>query len=169
MAQLVLQDVAQSPLQQPKVYYMECIKKTHGCLQEDLLGMDKGDNLISFEPPFATSCFHLAQGWVYDAPHPKHPDKMEGMYMSWAMKYIITLDKHIKVTGFGLVFNQHCTGQSRWSKGPYLAKIFRELLAKLGELKLQGFNSFVATSQTADAMSHSQTADTRSQSSFQLA
>ena len=52
MAQLVLQDVAQSPLQQPKVYYMECIKKTHGWLEEDLLGMDKGDNLISFEPPF---------------------------------------------------------------------------------------------------------------------
>ena len=76
------------------------------------------------------------------------------------MKYIINLDKQIKVTGFGLVFNQHCTDQSRRSKGPYLAKIFRELLAKLGEQKLQGFNSFVATSQTADAMS---------QGSFELA
>ena len=130
--------------------------------------MDKGDNFISFEPAFLPFCYSLAEGWVYDAPLPEDPSKMEGMYMSWAMKYIITLDQQIKVTGFGLVFNQHCTGQSRWSKGPYLAKIFRELLAKLGELKLQGFNSFVATSQTADAMSHSQTAVTSSQSSFQL-
>ena len=143
MAQLVLQDVAQSPLQQPKVYYMECIKKTHGWLEEDLLGMDKGDNLISFEPPFATSCFHLAQDWVYDAPHPTYPDKMEGMYMSWAMKYIITIDQQVKVTGFGLVFNQHCTGKSRLSKGPYLAHIFKLLLAKYGEQCLDGLISFV--------------------------
>ena len=170
MAELVLRDVAQTPLQQPLVYYMECTKKTTGILKEILLGMDKGDNLISFEPPFATGVYGLADGWVYDAPLPEDPSKMEGMYMSWAMKYIITLDKHIKVTGFGLVFNQHCTGQSRYAKAPYLAKIFRELLGTLAEAKLQGFTSFVTKHQAADAMSESQNfSDALSQSSFQLA
>ena len=155
MAELVLQDVAQTPLQQPLVYYMECTKKTTGVLKEILLGMDKGDNLISFEPPFATGVYGLADGWVYDAPLPEDPSRMEGMYMSWAMKYIITLQKQIKVTEFGLVFNQHCTGQSRWSKGPYLAKIFRELGGRLLEMKLQTCNNFGATSQTAGTSSHS--------------
>ena len=90
-------------------------------------------------------------------PLPVDPSKMEGMYMSWAMKYIITLDKHIKVTGFGLVFNQHCTDKSRLSKGPYLAHIFKQLLAKYGEQQLDGLNSFV------------ENADGQSQGSFELA
>ena len=108
--------------------------------------MNKGDNFISFEPAFVTTCYSLAEGWVYDAPLPEYPARIEGMYMSWAMKYIITLDQQIKVTGFGLVFNQHCTGKSRMSKGPYLAQIFKQLLAKYGEHKLDGFNSFVEQS-----------------------
>ena len=101
---------------------------------------------------------------MYDAPLPEDPAKMEGMYMSWAMKYIITLDKQIKVTGFGLVFNQHCTDRSRLSKEPYLAEIFKQLIANYGEKKLDGLNSYVtehsegpsfasATSEVQDAKS----------------
>ena len=45
--------------------------------------------------------------------------------------------------GGGLVFNQFCTDKSRLSKGPYLAHIFKQLLAKLGEKQLDGLNSFV--------------------------
>ena len=100
-----------------------------------LLSMDKGDNLISFEPPFVTTCYDLAPGWRLDAPD------WQGMYMSWAMKYIITLDQQIQVTGFGLIFKQSCTDKSRLSKGPYLANMFKQLLAKIGEQSLDGFNS----------------------------
>ena len=138
MAELVLKDVAQTPLQQPLMYYLECTRKFVDKDVRILLSMDKGDNLISFEPPFATGVYGLADGWVYDAPLPEDPSRMEGMYMSWAMKYIITLQKQIQVTGFGLVFNQHCTGQSRYAKAPYLAKIFRELLGTIAEAKFQG-------------------------------
>ena len=143
--------------------------------------MNKGDNFISFEPAFLAFCYSLAEGWVYDAPLPEDPSRMEGMYMSWAMKYIITLQKQIRITGFGLVFNQHCTGQSKYAKAPYLAKIFRELLGTLAEAKLQGFTSFVTKDKAADAMSDSQQfadamsetgnnfSDNLSQCSFQLA
>ena len=79
-----------------------------------------------------------------------------GMYMSWAMKYIITLDQQIKVTGFGLVFYQFYRDKSRLSKGPYLAQIFKQLLAKYGEQQLDGLNSFV------------ENADGQSCSSFEL-
>ena len=133
--------------------------------------MDKGDNLISFEPPFITSCYDIAPGWVFDAPI--DGDEYEGMYMSWAMKYIITLNQEIQVTGFGLVFNQHCTDRSRLSKEPYLAEIFKQLLAKLGEKKLDGLNSYVtehsecpslasATSEVQDAKSVIHVSETQS-------
>ena len=46
--------------------------------------MDKGDNFISFEPAFVTTCYSLAEGWVYGAPLPEDPARIEGMYMSWA-------------------------------------------------------------------------------------
>ena len=104
--------------------------------------MDKGDNLISFEAPFATRCYDKADPWVFDAPLDEGGE-YEGMYMSWAMKYIITLDQQIKVAGFGLVFNQFCTDKSRLSKGPYMAHIFKQLLAKSGEQQLDGLNSLV--------------------------
>ena len=78
--------------------------------------------------------YSKAKGWVYDAPP-------EGMYMSWAMKYIITLEQELQVTGFGLIFNQVCTDKSRPSKGPYLAHLFNQLLAKLGAKGLDGFNA----------------------------
>ena len=105
--------------------------------------MDKGDSFISFEPAFLAFCYSLAEGWVYDAPLPEDPTRIEGMYCSWAMKYIITLDQQIMVTGFGLVFNQFCTDKSRLSKGPYMANIFKQLLAKYGEQRLDGLNSLV--------------------------
>ena len=96
---------------------------------------------MSFEPPFVTTCYDLAEGYVFDAPSFHDESKMEGMYMSWAMKYIVTRDKRIQVTGFGLVFNQTCTAKSRASKGPYIANLFKELLAKIGEHSLDGLNS----------------------------
>ena len=105
-----------------------------------LLSMDKGDNLISFEPPFVTTCYDHAENWVFDAPL-DDGNEYGGMYMSWAMKYIITLHQQIQVTGFGLVFNQVCTDKSRVSKGPYLAHLFKQLLAKIGEQSLDGLNS----------------------------
>ena len=46
--------------------------------------MDKGDNFISFGPAFLAFCYSLAEGWVYDAPLPEDPARIEGMYMSWA-------------------------------------------------------------------------------------
>ena len=146
MMKLVLKDVAQmaqSPPEKPLVYYLECTRKFVDKDVRILLSMDKGDNLISFEPPFVTTCYSLSPGWVYDAPLPDDPTRIEGMYMSWAMKYIITLDQQIMVTGFGLVFNQHCTYKSWQSKGPYLAQIFKNILAKYGEQRLDGLNSFV--------------------------
>ena len=102
--------------------------------------MDKADNFISFEPAFLAFCYSLAEGWVYDAPLPEDPARIEGMYMSWAMKYSITLDQQIKVTEFG---NQFCTDKSRLSKGPYMAHICKQLLAKFGEQQLDGLNSLV--------------------------
>ena len=141
MGELVLKDLQQSPLQKPLVYYLECTRKFVCGPNQCLLSMDKGDNLISFEPPFVTTCYDLAEGWVFDAPLPHDETKIEGMYMSWAMKYIVTLDKRIQVTGFGLVFNQLCTDKSRVSKGPYIANLFKELLAKIGEQTLDGLNS----------------------------
>ena len=143
VAELVLKDVQKSPLEKPIVHYLECTRKFVDKENSIFLSMDKGDNLIFVEPPFVTTCYSLAEGWVYDAPLPEDPARIEGMYMSWAMKYSITLDQQIKVTGFGLVFNQFCTDKSRLSKGPYLAHIFKQLLAKLGEKQLDGLNSFV--------------------------
>ena len=69
MGELVLKDLQQTPMQSPLVYYLECTRqfvdnKDTNCF----LPMDKGDNLISFEPPFVTTCYGLAPGWVYDAP-----------------------------------------------------------------------------------------------------
>ena len=75
---------------------------------------------------------------MFDAP--LDGGEYEGMYMSWAMKYIITLNQEIQVTGFGLIFNQSCTDKSRVSKGPYLAQLFKQLLAKIAEKRLQGLN-----------------------------
>ena len=98
---------------------------------------------MTFEPPFVTTCYDLAEGYVFDAPLPEDTSMIEGMCMSWAMRYIITLDQQIKVTGFGFVFNQFCTDKSRLSTGPYMAHIFKQLLAKFGEQQLDGLNSLV--------------------------
>ena len=45
--------------------------------------------------------------------------------------------------GGGLVFNQFCTDKSRLPKGPYMAHIFKQLLANFGEQQLDGLNSLV--------------------------
>ena len=140
MGELVLKDLQQSPHERPLVYYLECARKFVHCPNQPLLSMDKGDNLISFEPPFVTTCYDHAENWVFDAPL-DDGNEYGGMYMSWAMKYIITLHQQIQVTGFGLVFNQVCTDKSRVSKGPYLANLFKELLAMIGEQNLDGLNS----------------------------
>ena len=131
MGDLVLQDLQQGPGEVPLVYYLECTRKFVAV--NPLLSMDKGDNLISFEPPFVTTCYDHAENWVFDAPL-DDGNEYGGMYMSWAMKYIINLHQQIQVTGFGLVFNQVCTDKSRVSKGPYLAAALqKKLMAKSGE------------------------------------
>ena len=73
--------------------------------------------------------------------------------MSWRMKYIITLDSQLIVTGFGLVFNQHCTDRSKLSKEPYLVQIFNKQLADLGEKSLDGLNSHVLGQRPSEAPS----------------
>ena len=102
----------------PLAVYLEAKKCFRFNQSHVFLSLDKGDNLLSFEPPFVTTCYEAAPGYKYDAPLPDNPQVIEGMYMSWAMKYIITMDKQLKVTGFGLVFNQWCTEKSRASKSP---------------------------------------------------
>ena len=151
MGQLVLQDLQQVQGEMPLAYYLECTRKFTPGPNQPFLTMDKGDNLISFEPPFISNIYSQAKGWVYDAPP-------EGMYMSWAMKYIITLDQAIQVTGFGLIFNQVCTDKSRLSKGPYLAHLFKQLLAKIGEKGLDGFNDRQEARQEANTLEASSSA-----------
>ena len=88
--------------------------------------MDKGDNLISFESPFVTTCYdHAENSWVFDAPL-DDGNEYGGMYMSWAIEYIKTLHQQLQIIGFGLVFDQVCTDKSMLSKGQYLAAVIKK-------------------------------------------
>ena len=88
--------------------------------------MDKGDNFISFEPAFLAFCYSLAEGWVYDAPLPEDPARIEGMYMSWAR----AVEGRYSTVAQRAVLAKRLPG--------LLALISKQLIAKFGEQQLDG-------------------------------
>ena len=153
MGELVLKDSRLKPTATPIVHYYECTSRWLTHETNAFLNMDRGDSIMTFDAPFINTSFWESKEVKYDAPNKDNNNVMEGMHMCWGMKYIITTEKELKVTGSGLVFLQNCTPGSRVSKGPYIAALFRELLAKIGESKLDGLNEKVETNQSGGNLS----------------